>query len=109
MSEIGRANYGTGECPRCQKTIALKKDGTLRHHYEKQANRYADWTCEGAGEKPLPKPPTAFPGEPGSMWRDSDGDVWALCDDGRMRQTHSNTAPEDVERVYGPMTRIGGA
>lgn len=55
------------------------------------------------------QPSASFPGVPGDRWRDSDGDVWVLCDDGRMRQTHKNTAPEDVERVYGPMTRMGGA
>jgi hypothetical protein len=53
-----------------------------------------------------------FPGKPGDRWRDSDGDVWTLCSDGRMRQTPSTTAPEapeNVKRVFGPMTRVGGA
>lgn len=49
-----------------------------------------------------------FPGVPGSRWRDADGTVWVLCDDGRMRAARHNTAPNEVVKNFGPMTRVGG-
>lgn len=51
----------------------------------------------------------AFPGVPGSRWRDGDGDIWVHGADGRMwltgHQGHDNNTPEEAERFHGPMTR----
>lgn len=52
--------------------------------------------------------PASFPGTPGSRWRDADGDMWVLADDGKLRMTNRSTTPDDVKRLYGPMTRVGG-
>jgi len=49
-----------------------------------------------------------FPGAPGSRWRDADGDMWMLGDDGFMRMTRKRTAPDEVAKTFGPMTRVGG-
>lgn len=50
-----------------------------------------------------------FPGAPGSLWRDCDGDMWVMCEDGKMRMTRRPTLPHDVDASLGPMTRYGGA
>lgn len=49
-----------------------------------------------------------FPGKPGSRWRDNDGTVWVLCDDGNMRACRHRTSPEDVKRHFGPLKPFGG-
>lgn len=56
--------------------------------------------------------PPWFPGEPGSRWRDVDGDVWTHDDDGYVymdRWPGEPGSPELVHRKYGPMTLLGGA
>ncbi len=62
-----------------------------------------------ACEANCPSSAVGFPGAPGSMWRDSDGDVWVHCADGRMRQVHAAVTPADANAVYGPMSPVEGA
>lgn len=50
-----------------------------------------------------------FPGVPGSMWLDTENDLWVHCADGRMRLAHTNLAPGEADASYGPMRRVGGA
>lgn len=54
------------------------------------------------------KPVSAFPGTPGSRWRDMQGDEWVLEDDGRMCLGGTVLDANSVAEIYGPMTRAGG-
>lgn len=108
MDQTRRAWYGDAKC-RCGKTIALKKDGTFRQHLLPRTGWYRPDDCEGSGEFPVEEGKALrdlFPGEVGSRWRDRDGDVWVLCLDGQMRRTHKPTAPDEVEKRFGPMTKV---
>lgn len=52
--------------------------------------------------------PPQYPNVPGSRWRDADGDIWILADDGRMYAAGCTLGPNDVAESYGPLTRAGG-
>lgn len=54
MTATKRPWHGEGLCPDCGKTIALKKDGTLRHHLPTRTSRYAPPECDGIGKVPGP-------------------------------------------------------
>lgn len=75
----------------------------------KQNGRYTD-TGHWVYRKPTVTLPW-FPGEPGSQWRDVDGDVWTNGDDGYVymgRRPCERGSPDLVHRKYGPMTLLGG-
>lgn len=49
-----------------------------------------------------------FPGASGSLWRDTDGDLWVHCADRQMRlitETEEPDSPAGLECHAGPMTR----
>lgn len=50
-----------------------------------------------------------YPGSPGTVWHDADGEAWMLCDDGRMRLRDRGPGvdPGEIARIYGPMTPAG--
>ena len=51
----------------------------------------------------------AFPGDPGALWHDADGDLWVHCADGQMRlvtETEEPDSPAELERHAGPMMRM---
>jgi hypothetical protein len=53
----------------------------------------------------------AFPGQPGSRWRDDEGDLWIHGDDGRMWAVNELEEPDDpdaLEQHLGPMAPVGG-
>lgn len=75
-----------------------------------RGGRYVD-TGHWVYRRPDVLPPW-FPGEPGSRWRDADGDVWTHGDGGHVYMDHrpdEPASPEIVQRKYGPMTPVDGA
>ena len=52
-----------------------------------------------------------FPGAAGTRRSDADGDRWIMCEDGHFRLLNHNGAvrPDEVAKLYGPMTLVGGA
>jgi hypothetical protein len=70
-------------------------------------NQYGRYKDTGHWVYRKPQGPV-FPGTPGSRWRDADGDMWMLGDDGFMRLTYKRTAPDEVAKTFGPMTLAGG-
>lgn len=59
----------------------------------------------------LPGVLPGFPGPAGTTWSDADGDRWVMCEDGHFRLLGRDGAvkPDEVARLYGPMTLVGGA
>jgi hypothetical protein len=59
----------------------------------------------------LPGALPGFPGPPGTVWNDVDGDRWVMCEDGYFRLFGRNgiVKPDEVAKLYGPMTPVGGA
>lgn len=56
-------------------------------------------------------PADAYPGRPGSRWRDIDGDMWIHGDDGRMwsvNEAEEPDEPAELDSHDGPMTSAGG-
>ena len=51
---------------------------------------------------------TAFPGQPGSRWRDADGHEWIHSGAGFVHMTYKQPTAERIAEIYGPMTRVGG-
>lgn len=102
------ATKRTGKCPECEGSFTLKQDGSLRHHLGNEIEGRFRRPCKGVGAFPKPMALGAmFPGVVGTLWRDRDGDVWVLCVDGQMRWTRKPTPVEEVEKRFGPMTRVG--
>lgn len=51
----------------------------------------------------------AYPGRPGDVWQDQEGDHWVMCADGQVRWVHTGSDPchpAVAEDVYGPMVAL---
>lgn len=107
------ADYGSGECPECGGTFKLKQDGTMRHHLGNETVGRWRQACKGIGDLPVSKPlGQTSPCVPGSLWRDTEGDLWVLCADGRMRkidELEEPNGPAELDERFGPLTRMDGA
>jgi hypothetical protein len=51
-----------------------------------------------------------YPGTPGTMWTDRDGDRWILCEDGRFRLRTQGPGidPYEIAHTFGPMAPAEG-